>query len=227
VVLAVAVLAAAVAGPGATIVDAREPPRPVCELCDDGALASAAADRGVDLETGASRVTVAVRADGDTRWTVRIGVTAGASALANDSLRAAVVADVTKEAAGRERRRAIQSRLDGDTLVVTYRRDDAAERAFGAVLFTDLHASDPVRPFVGGGDGTAYPAADTLVVRGPDGYVPAGGAGDGAVDGRTVRWSGAEGGDDPIDRGAVPTFVPESAAFSGLRGAVARLLAGY
>lgn len=211
-----------VAAGGAAVGTAREPPHPACALCSDEALAAAAADRGVVVETGESAVDVAVRAEAGTRWTVRIALTDGAAELRDDALRAAVVA----EAAG-PNRVGLDSRVDGDALVVTYRRSAAAERAFGAVLFTAFHASDPSMPFVGGGEGTVYPAADRLVLHAPEGYVPASGAGDGTVDGRTVRWSGAEGGEDGIDRDAVPTFVSENALFPGVRGAVARLLAGY
>lgn len=215
--LVAAAATACVAGPAT----ARAPPYPVCGPCSGDTLADAADDRGVALGTGRSTLDVRVFANATTRWTVRLDLTDGADAMRNDTLRRAVVgAAVPDSYAG------VSSRVDGGTLVVTYRRPDAAERELGAVLFTPFHASG-APPLATGGEGTAYPGADALTVHAPEGYVLAGGAGDGNVSGTAARWAGPEGGDDGIDRDAVPTFVPDDALLPGVRGGLARLLAGY
>lgn len=218
-----ALLLAAVLASGAAPADARAPPWPVCGLCDGDTLADAAAERGVDVETGGSTLDVRAFENASTRWTARVDLTDGADAMANDSFRRGVVSTVVDR---RGDARAVSSRMDGDTLVVDYWRDDAVVRRLGVVLFTPLHASDPPL-FTIGGEGTAYPGADELVVHAPDGYVVAGGAGDGSVDDRTVRWADEEGGEDGIDRGALPTFVAEDAPLPGVRVSLARLLTGY
>ncbi|MFB9825285.1 hypothetical protein [Halobaculum roseum] len=216
--VASALVAAAVPADGA----ARAPPEPACGVCVDGALADAADRHGVAVAVERATLDVHVSDDGSTRWTARLDLSDGTDALRNDSLRAAIV-DAATASDGGDR----TSRMDGDTLVVEHRRGDAAEREAGAVLFTAFDARDPVLPFVMGGEGTVYPGADALVLHAPEGHVVAGGVGDGTVEGRTVVWRGAEGGDDGIDRDAVPTFVPEGAVAPGVRGVLARLLAGY
>lgn len=215
--MASALVAAVVPADGA----ARAPPEPACGVCVDGALAEAAERHGVAVEVVHATLDIRVFEDGSTRWVARLHLSDGAEALRNDSLRAAVVDAATASDDGDR-----TSRMDGDTLVVERRRDDAAEREAGAVLFTTFHAHDPVVPFAAGGEGSVYPGADVLVLHAPEGHVVAGGVGDGAVDGRTVVWRGQEGGADGIDRDAVPTFVPEDATAPGVRGTLARLLAG-
>ncbi|ESP87847.1 hypothetical protein K933_12006 [Candidatus Halobonum tyrrellensis G22] len=198
----------------------------MCGLCEDGTLASAAADRGATVETGASTLDVRVFANGSTRWTARVELTDGAGAMANESLRRAVV----RAAIDRPRRpggdaSALSSRMDGSTLVASYDRADAAETELGAVVFTPLHASGPAIPFAIGGEGAPYLASDALTVHAPAGYVPAGGADGGNVSGDAVRWTAADG--DTVDGDTVPTFVPEGSPLPGVRGALARLSAGY
>ncbi len=212
-----ALLVAAVA-PG--VGGARAPPDPVCDLCTDGALADAAADHGVAVAVGEASLELHLRADGTSRRVARLGLTDGAEELHNDSVRRAVVADALGGDADE-----VSSRLNGDTLVVEYRRGDVAVRESGAVVVTAFHAAG-APPLAMGGEGTAVLGADELVVYAPAGHVPAGGVGDGTVVGRTVRWSDDGAGADGIDRDARPTFVRDDATFPEVRGAVARLLVG-
>lgn len=219
--VALLLVAVAVAACAAGPATARAPPYPVCGLRSGDALAEAADDRGVAVGTGRSTLDVRAFANASTRWTVRLDLTDGADALGNDTLRRAVVG-----AAAPDSYAGVSGRVDGGTLVVSYRRPDAAERELGAVLFTPFHASG-APPFATGGEGTAYPGADAVTVHAPDGYVLAGGAGDGTASGTAARWAGPEAGDDGIDRDAVPTFVPDDALTPGVRGTLARLFAGY
>lgn len=217
VLLAAALVLSSVAAAPAT---ARAPPWPVCGPCADGALAAAAADRGVDVTTGDATLDVQVFANGSTRWTARIELTDGAEAMANDSLRRAVVAGTV-----RADYRDLSTRMGGGTLVVTYRRPDAAERSAGAALFTSLHASGPPIQFPIGGEGAPYRAADALTIHAPDGYVLAGGTDGGDTSRSAVRWTVGDG--RRVSGDAVPTFVPEDAFAPDARGTVARVAAGY
>ncbi|WP_435126458.1 hypothetical protein [Halobaculum sp. D14] len=198
---------------------ARAPPQPACDVCGER-LTATAAEHGVDVAVGHAAVTVQVYENASTRWTARVELTDGADALRNDTVRGAVIEDVVGY---RVDRFAVSSRMDGETLVVTYLRRDAAVRSAGAVVFTAFHASSPP-PLAMGGEGTVYPGADELVVHAPDGYVVAGGIGDGNATQSAVRWAGENGGDDGIDRDTAVTFVPDGAVAPGLRGVVARLL---
>lgn len=213
---AVLVLSSAAAVPAV----ARAPPWPVCGPCADGALAAAAADRGASVETDRSTLDVRVFANGSTRWTARVDLTDGAEAMANDSLRRGVV-DATIRTDYRDR----STRMEGGTLVVTYRRPDAAERSAGAVLFTPFHASGPAVPFAMGGEGPPSRAADALTLYAPDGYVLAGGVDGGNESRAAIRWTAADGG--RVDGGDVPTFVREGTLLPGVRGSLARIVAGY
>ncbi|MFC7135942.1 hypothetical protein [Halobaculum litoreum] len=197
---------------------ARAPPRPVCDVCADGAVPDAAAERGVAVAVGASSLDLHVRADGSTRRVARLGFLDGADELRNASLRRAVVDAALDGSEGQA-----ESRLEGDTLVVEYSRTGVARRESGAVVVTAFHAAG-APPLATGGEGTAVLGADELVVYAPAGYVPAGGAADGRVVGRTVHWNADGAGADGIDRDARPTFVPDDASFPEVRGAVARLL---
>lgn len=217
----VSVVGTAVAAPAA----AREPPRAACAVCTD-ALDAAAAAAGVTLEPGDSTMVVTVAENGSTRWTARVTLASGADRLANDSLRSAVVADAMDRGRPAATPEDVSSRLDGDTLVVSYRDTDAVESEVGVLLFTAFHASDPVRPFVAGGEGTVFVGADELVVRAPEGYAVSGRYGDAAVTGDAVRWTDDAAGESSIDRSTAVAFVPGGAWFPRVRATLARLLVG-
>ena len=214
--LALLIVASLLAVPAA--VDARAPPQAACGVCTD-ALDDAAAERGVALERATSTLTIDVAENGSTRWTARVVLADGADALRNDSLREAVVADARHRVVADAD--SVASRVDGDTLVVTYRLDDATERHAGVLLFTAFRADGPVVPFAMGGPGPVYLGADELTLRGPDGYVAADGSAGAGADARTVSWNGTATG---IDRSTTVGFTPEDAVLPSVRATVARLL---
>ena len=115
------------------------------------------------------------------------------------------------------------SRVEGQTLVVTYRDPGAAEVSAGVVVFTRFHASDPLLPFVMGGEGSPYPAADVLTVRAPDGHAVSGSYGSATTTSERVRWRRG----DDVDRSTVVAFVPDGALLPGVRATVARLVLGF
>ncbi|WP_313691412.1 hypothetical protein [Halorarum halobium] len=199
-------------------VDARGPPRPACGVCTD-ALEDAAADRDVAVERADSELTVRVAENGSSRWTARVTLSEGAAALENDSLREAVVADARHRAVTDPE--SVTSRMEGDTLVVSYRTDAATRCEAGVVLFTAFRATGPSMPFAMGGEGPAYLGAEELTLRGPDDRVAAGEYPEANASGGRIRWTGSE---TSFGGSAVVPFVPEDAAFPGVRAGVARLL---
>ena len=214
--LALLLVASLVAVPAA--VDARAPPQAVCGVCTDQ-LDAAAADRGVALERGSSDLSIRVAENDSTRWTARVTLAEGAEALRNDSLRRTVVADARRRTVADPE--TVTSGMNDDTLVVSYRVDDATERTTGVLLFTAFQEDGPITPFAMGGPGPIYLGADAVALHAPEGRVVAGD--DAGADGSTgdVHWTGTETG---IDRSTVVAFVPENAAFPGVRAGVARLL---
>lgn len=221
VLVAVAVVGCGVAVTPAT---AREPPQAACAVCTD-ALDEAAAAEGVALERDRSEMVVAVAENGSTRWTARVELAAGAARLRNDSLRASVVAGALARGRPAATPENVSSRLDGRTLVVTYRDGDATAREFDVLLFTAFHASDPVGPFVAGGEGTVYVGADELAVRAPGGRTVWGRYGGATVTREAVRWSGDAAGESSLDRSTAVGFVRDGTWFPGTRVALARLFA--
>lgn len=210
-----------VAAVGTAPTAAREPPQAVCGVCTD-ALDDAAAGHGVDIERGPSRMTIAVGADASTRWEARIRLESGATALENDSLREQVVGTALDSARGVAEPTGVSSRVDDDALVVTYTDPGAAEVTAGVVMFTRFHASEPWLPFVGGGEGTPYPGADSVTVRTPAGYGPSGSYSNAAVSDDGVRWER----DDRIERSTRIAFVRDGSFLPGVRAAFARFLVG-
>ena len=204
----VALLLLATAAFAAAPVDARAPPTPVCGVCDlDRTTPS-----GERVTAGESSLTITVRANGSTTWRARARL-AAAEEAAGDGV--ASPGDV-------------DSRIDGETLVVEYRDPDAAERSVGTVVFTPLTPASPNRPMVSGGQGPRYLAADRLTVRtGPGldvyGPAPASPSADrlvwtpNATDDATRPSLGVE--TDPV-------AVPQGAMAPGVRAWLARLLVG-
>ena len=203
----VALLLLATAAFAAAPVDARAPPTPVCGVCDlDRTTPS-----GERVTAGESSLTITVRANGSTT---------------NDSFRRAVAEEAAGD--GVASPGDVDSRIDGETLVVEYRDPDAAERSVGTVVFTPLTPASPNRPMVSGGQGPRYLAADRLTVRtGPGldvyGPAPASPSADrlvwtpNATDDATRPSLGVE--TDPV-------AVPQGAMAPGVRAWLARLLVG-
>ena len=222
--LLVALLLCVTAAVAVPAVDARAPPTPVCGVCD---LDRTVSD-GEPVVAGESELTVTIHGNGSTTWRARAELTAGADALAaNESLRRTVVADAVRD--GVADPRDVTARVDGDDLVVDYRDPNATDRSLGAVVFTPLTPASPSAPFVMGGEGSRYLAADRLVVRGESGWTVCGDAPDGGSDAGLVWSREAAAGGDPkrvsLDVERDPVAVEEGAALSGVRAWIARLLA--
>ncbi|MFB6077378.1 MAG: hypothetical protein ABEJ80_00190 [Halarchaeum sp.] len=214
-VLLALLVVAALAAPAA----ARAPPRPACGVCTD-ALDEAAATHGVTVERAHSTLDVEAAANGTSTWTARVRLERGADALrANDTLRAAVVADARRWTVV-DSPRALASRVDGDTLVVTYRAPNTSHVSLGVVRFDAFRAEDPhsLLP-VAGGEGTVYPGADRLVLRAPDGYRVHGAYGD-RSNASAVVWNGT----GSIDRDTVVSFTRAADPLAGVRAFLVRWL---
>jgi hypothetical protein len=208
--------------------DARAPPQPACAVCTD-ALDGAAAEHDVPVDRGDASLTVAVDADGTATWTARVDLHDGTEELRNDSLRETIVERVVTGRSDLDVT-AVGSRLQGATLVVTYRSRAAVSESAGALVFEGFRASG-APPFAVGGEGTWYVGADSLTIVGPPGHAVRASPSQGTVDpsGGSVHWTG--GGSDgdgrtTIDRSLRPTFVPHGATFPGARAGLARLLSG-
>jgi hypothetical protein len=225
--LAVAALLVAPA-PMTETADARAPPQPACAVCTD-ALDGAAAERDVPVDRGDGSLTVAVHDNGTATWTARVDLHDGVEELRNDSLRTEIVEQVVTGRSDLDVT-AIRSRLQGATLVVSYRSRAAVTESAGALVFEGVRASG-APPFAVGGEGTWYVGADSFSIVGPPDHVVRATPSEGTVDtaGGAVHWTG--GGRDgdgrtTIDRSLRPAFVPDGATFPGVRAGLARLLSG-
>ncbi|GAA0718539.1 hypothetical protein J2744_001490 [Halorubrum trapanicum] len=221
--LLVALLLGVTALVAASPVDARAPPTPVCGVCE---LDRTTAD-GPSVTAGESSLTVTLHGNGSTTWEARVDLAAGSDVLAaNESLRRAVVSDAVRD--GIAEPRDVDSRVDGDALVVDYRDPNATERHLGAVVFTPLTPAAPRNPIAIGGEGSRYLAADRLTVRGGSGWEVRGDAPAADSDGSLV-WSREEVERDdaqrvPLDVDRDPVAVEAGAVLPGVRTWFARLL---
>lgn len=221
VLLALAVVLLGVAG--VSSVAARAPPTPACGVCTD-ALESAADERGVAVERGQTALTVAVHENGSTTWRAAVELRRGSEALENDSLRRAVVADAGGWSVADPTDR--RSRVDGETLEVTFRDPDAAESRLGAVVFTPFVPDAPVLPFTSGGEGPRYLGADRVTVRGPAGYRAYGDYPGATESGRSVTWERNPDTERTYVAGDPKVaFVPEDDRVGGTRAWLARTVA--
>lgn len=186
---------------------ARAPPQAACGICTD-ALDRAAADHGVTLTRGQSKLVIQVYENTSTRWTATVQLTDGASALQNDSLRRAIVSDVFDRARMVAEPTHVTSHLSGQTLTISYRDPGAAETHDDTIVFTRFHATGPQSPFVIGGEGTPYPGADTVMLRAPNGYTVTGDYAP-ATESETAVWWHGNGTTEHIDRSTRVTFIDD------------------
>lgn len=199
---------------------ARAPPQPVCGVCTQ-ALDEAAADRGVDLERGTSRMGIRIHTNGTATYTAQVSLRRGAERLQNTTLRNAIVRDVSYTIA--EPRREVQTHVDGKTLVVRYHAP-VSQRPLGVIAYDGFETTD-VPPLASGGDGWPYPGADTLVMRAPPEYRVHGEYGASTTE-TTVVWHG----DSHkryagrIEDDTVILLVPADAPIPALRVRIAGLL---
>ncbi|WP_248904262.1 hypothetical protein [Halocatena marina] len=201
---------------------ARAPPQTACGVCTSS-LDHAADKHGVSINRAHSELSIQVYENASTEWTATVRLTEGVSALQNDALRNAIVTDALHHARHVAEPTHVSSQISGDTLTVSYRDSDAVETHLGVLVFTRFHASDPVLPFVIGGEGTTSPGADKLVVRAPSDYLVTGDYASAAESKNTVRWNTNKN-EKQIKRSTRITFVRNRGLFTGLRTTFARLL---
>jgi len=197
---------------------AKAPPEPVCGVCTE-TLESAASDHGVDLERGQSSMVVTLSEAGRASLVARVEIRRGATPLRNDSLRRAIVRDVSYVLV--EERLDLRTAMDGHVLVVRYAAADLAHRTFGVLQFDAFHTRGaPI--FAIGGEGSPYPGADVLTLRAPPGYRVHGTHGDWSND-TAVRWQGDshEQYAGHIEEDVTISFVDQEATVPALRVGIA------
>jgi hypothetical protein len=220
--LAVTLLAVALVGSaslaGVPTVDARAPPTPLCGVCSEE-LDESAERHGVDLTRGETTLAVQVHGNGSTTWRATVELVAGADALGNETLREAVVASAVSR--GIARPTDVESRLDGDTLLVTHRDPTATSRHLGVLVFTPVVPDGPGVPWAVGGEGPRYVGADRVTLTAPPGYRVTGDYEHANASEDSVVWTGGDGrrsigGEHP------PTMIRDGALFPGTRTTLAR-----
>ncbi|SFR36053.1 hypothetical protein [Halogeometricum limi] len=204
-------------------VTAQQSDRMACAVCSS-ALDTTAAHDGYTLTRGHSKMVVDVAENGSTTWTAHVTIVDGVERLENDSYRAELVASTIARGQAVADPTDVSSRLEGDTLVVTYRGQDAVTETHGVLFFTPLHADEPIQPFAAGGEGTVYVGADEFVVRAPPGYAVRGNYGNATTTDDTVRWTGDAAGDSPVKRSTTLAFARENDSLWWPRVTVARAL---
>lgn len=159
VLVVLLVLAPAVA----PLVTASPRPVPVCGPCSDRLLSDAAASNDLALSVESSTATVHLDAQSHEHWTVRADLSGSDVATLRDD--PGLATDVVEDAIVRDAV-AVSARVEGDTLVATYRTADFATRSFGAYRLDGLRddAGSVVYTDLG---------ADRLTVVGPEGTTAA------------------------------------------------------
>jgi hypothetical protein len=222
VVLVVALVGTALLA-GVPTTDARAPPTPLCGACSER-LDESAERRGVDLTRGETDLVVQVHENGSTAWRATVELTAGTDALDNETLRAEIVDSAVSRGVGNPT--GIDSRLDGDTLVVTHRDRNATSRHLGVLVFTPIVPYGPTAPWAIGGEGARYVGADRVTVEAPPGWRVTGGYEYATASEDRVVWAGGgEDGDRRFVEGEQPpTMLPNGSLFPNLRTTVVRWL---
>jgi hypothetical protein len=214
------VIGSLVAGPVAVDpVAAKAPPEPVCGVCTS-ALDEAAREHGVTVDRGRSTMTVRVSRNGSAEFSAEVELESGADRLENDSLRDAVVRDVSYILV--EERRDLRTAVVDDELRVRYSALDVAHRTLGVVQFDAFHTRG-APPFASGGEGDPYPGADRLTLQAPPGYRLSGSHGSSHTD-TAVRWNGTGQSADGIEADVTISFVPEAARFPTVRVTAANVV---
>ncbi|MFB6267227.1 MAG: hypothetical protein ABEI31_06185, partial [Halodesulfurarchaeum sp.] len=214
-------LGVVLAGPASiTTVTAKAPPEPVCGVCTSS-LDEAAREHGVTLERGTSSMTIQLDERGTATFVARVSLREGADRLRNETLRAAIVRDVSYIVV--EERQDLQTAIRGKTLIVRYRSDGVAHVTVGVLRF-DAFQIRGAPPLASGGEGSPYPGADRVTLRARAGFRLHGSHGDISTE-TAIVWHGNshEQYAGSIDE-VVISFVPEDAAFPTLRVAIADVL---
>jgi hypothetical protein len=193
---------------------AKAPPEPVCGVCT-GALDEAASDHGVPLERGESRMAIRLSRNGSAEFVAHVELTEGADRLGDDSLRDAIVRDVSYVLV--DDRRDLQTAIVDGELRVRYTSRDVAHTTLGVLQFDAFHTRG-APPLAAGGEGSPYPGADRLTLRAPPGYELHGSHGDSNNE-TSIRWQGDshERYSGHIEEDVTISFVPERALLPNVR----------
>ncbi|WP_148414297.1 hypothetical protein [Haloferax sp. KTX1] len=149
---------------GSVPAEGRPPPEAVCGVCGEAFEESAAA-AGVPLTVESSALRVRVGDDGVGAWTARVELDDGSAATFRENpeqLDRVVRRTFEDHRVVTDDRRRLDTRMDGDTAVVTFEVPGMASRGYGDVLVVDYFHVDGVR-------GTVYVDADRFAVTGPEG----------------------------------------------------------
>ncbi|WP_049967860.1 hypothetical protein [Haloferax prahovense] len=161
---ALALLVALAALPvGSVPAEARPPPEAVCGVCGE-TFEEAGDDVGVPLTVESSALRVRVGDDGVGAWTARVELDDESAATFRerpDRLDRVVRRTFEEHRVFTDDRRRLETRMDGDTAVVTFEVPGMAYRGYGDVLVVDYFHDDEV-------SGTVYVDADRFVVTGPE-----------------------------------------------------------
>ncbi|MBX0305971.1 hypothetical protein [Haloarcula salinisoli] len=137
-----------------------------------------------------------VESEGDARVEARMQLSgSGVDSLRTDRGKLQALVGRIKEGYGPSafERRNLTGRMDGDTLVVTYRVSDVGERRFDTVVVDAFYRYDGDGPETEDNyEQSFYIGTDRLVVHGPDGTRSLVDPPDGTSDGDRVTWTGDE-----------------------------------
>jgi hypothetical protein len=202
-------------------VTAKAPPEPVCGVCT-GQLNEAANDHGVVVERGESTMNIQLTPNGTAEFVALVELRQGADRLRNDSLREKIVRDVSYILVND--RRNLQTAIVDGNLRVQYSSRDVAHKTLGVVQFDAFHI-EGAPPFASGGEGSPYPGADRLTLRGPSGYQLQGTNGE-FTNKTSVGWKGDshEQYSGHIEEDITISFVSNQALLPNIRVIVANFL---
>lgn len=218
----VLIIGVLVASPASVVsVTAKAPPEPVCGVCTS-ALDEAAREHGVTVDRGQSTMNIRLSQNGSAEFVAVVELTKGTDQLKNDSLRNAIVRDVSYSLV--DDRRDLQTGIVDGTLRVQYSTREVAHRTLGVVQFDAFHTLD-APPFASGGEGSPYPGADRLILQAPPGYELRGSHGN-TNNETSVRWNGDsdEQYSGHIEEDVTISFVPNQARVPNIRVAAANVL---
>ncbi|ELY70344.1 hypothetical protein [Natrinema versiforme] len=188
---------------GLATVAGAPPPTQLCGVCGPHVANDAEIDGATELGT----LDIYIDETGDSRWLARVPVNSSAAERyrTNDTALEAVVDDawVRSHAAAGDVR-AVDSSLEGETVVVNYTVNDVASRGVGDAWLVDY--------FAAGTSNTRYGlAADRVTIHAPEGTEITNRVPVAAVDGNAATWTA----DTGFDRQTYVTY-----GDGGVRGTV-------
>lgn len=193
---------------------AKAPPEPVCGVCTSE-FEEAGNTHGVSLERGESTMNIRLSQNGSAEFVAYVELTNGAEQLQNDSLRNAIVQDVSYILV--DDRRNLQTAIVDGELRVRYSSHEVAHTTLGVLQFDAFHTRGAPL-FATGGEGSPYPGADRLTLQAPPGYQLHGSHGDFNNE-TSIRWHGDSHEQYPghIEEDVTISFVSEQTLLPSIR----------